>query len=168
MIKRRPLVMICDDDCDDHLLVREAFRDARAESMLAFVCSGEELMAFLEKSCSKDGLSESPCPDLILLDLNMSPMSGLVTLKRIKAHPLYRSIPVVVFTTSRDAADIRQSYDAGANSFISKPADHEEFMEMVRQLERYWFHTAQLPRRRCLQAGGDRGGYFLCEERVES
>ena len=86
-------------------------------------------------------------PDLILLDLNLPGMDGCQVLTRIKSDPFLRTIPVVVLTTSEAEEDILQTYQAGANTYISKPGEYSRYRELVATLEHYWVDTAlKVPR----------------------
>ena len=86
-------------------------------------------------------------PDIILLDLNMPCKDGREVLAEIKQDPDLKLIPVVVFTTSADEDDLRHSYDSGANSFVTKPADLQQFMNVVKAIEDFWFGISTLPGR---------------------
>jgi CheY-like chemotaxis protein len=79
-----------------------------------------------------------PAPTLILLDLKLPRLGGLEVLERLKHHPSFASIPVVVLTTSRDEGDVRRAYQLGANSYIVKPVDFDKFLEVAAQIEHYW------------------------------
>jgi CheY-like chemotaxis protein len=133
-------VLMADDDADDCLLTRDAFRRGQVREELRCVGDGEALI--------KDLRSRGDKPTLILLDLNMPRMNGIEALKEIKADPDLREIPVVVLTTSSAEDDIAKSYQLGANSFITKPHGLESYQEMVKSLSRYWFDTVTLPHER--------------------
>ena len=86
-------------------------------------------------------------PDLILLDLNLPGLDGCQVLRRIKGDPYLRMIPVVILTTSNREEDILQTYQAGANTYISKPDEYPRYRELVATLEHYWVDTAlKVPR----------------------
>jgi len=134
---------MADDDEDDQLLLREAFRKVGPSGDLRVVNDGEELLTCLRHTVEEGGAA---ClPDLILLDLNMPRKDGRETLRELKADPALRSIPVVIFTTSAAADDITTSYDLGGNSYIRKPDSFAGLVEVVRMLDRYWFDTVRLP-----------------------
>ncbi len=138
-----PLILVCDDDHEDQLLIEHAFAEACIEAEFRFTGDGVELTEYLQK-CNKDG--KSPYPDIILLDLNMPRMDGSQALEWIKSHPQHRAIPVVVYTTSRDPVEIRRCYAAGANSFMTKCSSLWDLVEKVRAFSKYWTETAELPR----------------------
>jgi len=102
-------------------------------------------MCFLQRR--NDEFASAPRPDLILLDLNMPRLNGREFLAAIKADELLAAIPVVVLTTSDAEKDVLASYQLGAASFISKPLDMEEFIAVIRQLDRYWFMLSRLPKK---------------------
>lgn len=137
-------ILLADDDPDDRLLVQEAFEENRLINELATVQDGEELMDFLHK---RGKFTESKItPGLILLDLNMPRKSGLEALKEIKEDPYLKRLPVVILTTSKAEEDIVRSYDLGVNSFIVKPVTFEALVELIKDLDKYWFQIVELPK----------------------
>jgi CheY-like chemotaxis protein len=77
-------------------------------------------------------------PDLVIVDINMPKINGLEVLKKIKSHPDFKIIPVVILTTSSESSDIQTAYQMGANSYIVKPVDFEKFIDVASQIELYW------------------------------
>lgn len=137
-------ILMADDDPDDRLLVKEAFEENRLINELATVEDGEELMDFLYK---RGKFAESTVtPGLILLDLNMPRKSGHEALREIKADPKLRRLPVVILTTSKAEEDIIRSYDLGVNSFIVKPVTFEALVELIKEIDKYWFQIVELPK----------------------
>jgi CheY-like chemotaxis protein len=130
------LVFTADDDEDDRLLLRNAFDQQSPNCQLVFFTDGDELLSALTS------LHPSDYPTLIILDLNMPRMSGFEVLRQIKTHPRLRLIPVVVMTTSSNEEDVALSYQAGSNSFVTKPDSYEKLLELVRITRQYWFETA--------------------------
>jgi CheY-like chemotaxis protein len=138
---------MADDDEDDCLLVKEAFTENRLLNELHFVSDGEELMDYLHRRNQyADPAKSSSCPGLILLDLNMPRKNGREALKEIKADPRLRHIPVVVLTTSQEELDILNSYELGANSYISKPVTFEGLVRVIRSFGHYWLNIVDLPK----------------------
>lgn len=90
--------------------------------------------------------ADAPRPDLVLLDLNMPRKDGREVLSDIKGDPDLKSIPVVVLTTSDVQRDVEASYLRGANSFVTKPMDVEDFFTLIHTVEGYWFRTVKLPK----------------------
>lgn len=138
-------ILMADDDPDDCLLVRKAFKTSRLCNDLRFVNDGEELMDYLYQRDKYKEPGRAPQPGLILLDLNMPRKDGREALKEIKADPDLREIPVVVLTTSKDEEDVLKSYNLGANSYITKPVTFEGLVEVVKSLGKYWFEIVELP-----------------------
>jgi len=136
-------ILLADDDPDDRLLVQEAFEENRLINELATVEDGEELMDFLRKEGKY--ADSTVMPGLILLDLNMPRKSGLEALREIKGDEKLRRLPVVILTTSKAEEDIIRSYDLGVNSFIVKPVTFEALVELVKDLDKYWFQIVELP-----------------------
>jgi CheY-like chemotaxis protein len=144
-IRKSVTILMADDDPDDRLLTKEAFRQGGFVDVLRFVCDGEDLLDYLHHRGKHANPESSPHPNLILLDLNMPRKDGREALAEIKADPNLRYIPIVVLTTSRAEEDILRTYDLGANSFIIKPVTFIGLMEVTRVLMNYWFETIELP-----------------------
>jgi len=138
-----PVFLICDDDRDDQLLIEAAFAEACINADFRFTSDGPELIEYLQ---NPDGEGKNPCPYIILLDLNMPRMDGIKVLEWIKSHPNLRTIPVVMYTTNREQADIQQCYRAGANSFMTKCTTFDGLVDKVKAFSKYWTETAELPK----------------------
>lgn len=138
-------ILIADDDQDDCMMTREAFRECCIANPLHFVHDGEELLNYLKRRPPYEDAVRYPLPGLILLDLNMPRMDGREALLAIKGDSLLRSIPVVILSTSSADEDILRSYAIGVNSFITKPASFSGLLEVVRNLARYWLEIVELP-----------------------
>lgn len=141
-------ILVADDDSDDCLLTREAFRENRLAHRLHFVHNGEELLDYLHGRPPFTDRQRFPLPGLILLDLNMPLKDGREALVEIKSDPRLRNIPVVILTTSAEPEDILRSYADGANSFISKPGSFSGLLDTVRAISHYWLDTVALPTER--------------------
>ncbi len=130
-------ILMADDDADDRYLTRTAFEQTNLDCQLFFVEDGSEVFDFLNGSGKYR--DRSGClPNLILLDLNMPKKDGKQVLHEIKGAPAFRHIPVIIFTTSRSPEDVRQMYQLGASSFITKPSSFDQLVEVVRHIGRYW------------------------------
>jgi two-component system, response regulator len=138
-------VLVAEDDDDDFHLTREAFGEALVAQELIRVRDGEELLDYLLRRGSYERRAEPLGRLLILLDLNMPRMDGREALRELKAHPELRRIPVIALTTSKAEEDIVGTYDLGVNSFIRKPVRHDQFVDAVRTLKRYWLDLAEIP-----------------------
>ena len=135
-------VLLVEDDPGDVLMTREAFAHYRIRNPLHVVGDGEQAMQFLRQ----DGeYADVPRPGLILLDLNLPKRNGLEVLADLKSDAKLLSIPVVVLTTSQAEADILRSYTLHANAYISKPVDFDKFMDVIRQIHRFFLTLVQLP-----------------------
>jgi CheY-like chemotaxis protein len=126
-------ILLVEDNLLDADLVRLAVQKTEAPVSFNVAQDGEEALADLKR-----WETGSPVPILILLDLKLPGVSGLEVLKKIKTHPRYRILPVVVLTSSNDAGDIRQAYELGANSYILKSIDYDQFASAVVLIHRYW------------------------------
>lgn len=137
-------ILIAEDDKDDQLLCQEALNEAGFGSGVEFVSDGQQLMDDLRRRAAGGSNGESRLPDLILLDLNMPKKDGREALGEIKSDPLLKRIPVVVLTTSKAEADVLQSYDCGANSFVTKPFTYDGLYGLMTALTNYWVRTATM------------------------
>jgi CheY-like chemotaxis protein len=139
----RPVeVLLVEDSEGDVRLTREALKEAKVHNNLSVVKDGVEAMAFLRR---EGKYSAAPRPDLVLLDLNMPRKDGRAVLAEVKADPELRRIPVVILTTSKAEEDILRSYDLHANSYVTKPVDFEQFMNVVRSIEDFWLTVVKYP-----------------------
>jgi len=135
-------ILLVEDSPADVLITREAFAEFRLTNILHVVEDGVEALAFL----SQDGKYASvPRPDLILLDLNLPRKNGREVLAEIKADPRFKTIPVVVLTTSHSEQDVLQAYDQHANCYIVKPVGFENFVEAMKSIRQFWFSVVTLP-----------------------
>ncbi len=139
------IVLLADDDDDDRMMAADALREAKVTNELQFVTDGEELMEYLYHRGKYAPPAHSPRPGLLLLDLNMPRKDGREALREMKANPVFRSIPVVVLTTSKTEEDIAQIYGLGANSFITKPISFEDLVQAMKVIGEYWFQIVSLP-----------------------
>jgi two-component system response regulator len=129
-------ILLVEDNPDDVLLTKRAFEKSHVLNSVVVAEDGEQALEFLF------GLGENKdnplIPELILLDLKMPKVGGLEVLERLQQDPVLSLIPVVVLTTSTEEEDLVKSYKYGANSFIRKPVDFNQFVAAVKQLELYW------------------------------
>lgn len=136
-------ILLVEDDLGDAGLVRIALRRGRYPVTLHHVKNGNEALGFLRR-IGADYVA-APRPAVILLDLNLPGRSGHEILQELKADQLLRGIPVVVLSTSEADRDIAKAYQLGANSFISKPMDVEDFTRAIHGVQDYWFRLVRLP-----------------------
>lgn len=145
MSKSNVPILLIEDDEDDVSLTQRAFIKGRILNKLYVVRDGEEAMEFLEHRGRYSDPDDAPRPGIILLDLNMPKMDGREVLQKIKSSENLRVIPVIVLTTSERDEDILESYENGANTFITKPVEFGKFVETVVTLGKYWLSIAELP-----------------------
>lgn len=131
--------MIAEDDADDRFLLRTAFEERGYDDHLVFVENGIELMKYLGDIEAQ--LSLLSFPKFILLDLNMPKMDGREVLQKIKQHAIYRAIPVVVYSTTRNEGEMRKCYELGADSYIVKPSRFDSLLQTVDELRSNWVNT---------------------------
>jgi CheY-like chemotaxis protein len=139
----RPVeVLLVEDNPGDVRLTREALKEGKIRNHLHVARDGVEALAFLRRQGEHAG---APRPDLILLDLNLPRKDGREVLTEIKDDVSLRQIPVVVLTSSQAEEDIVRAYDLHANCYISKPVDLDQFINVVRSIEDFWFTVVKLP-----------------------
>lgn len=127
-----PILLIEDNPLDLDLTLR-AFALRNLTNIIQVARDGEEALAFIQKWEQGE-----PCPIVILLDLKLPKVNGLEVLQEIKSHPVYKTIPVVILTTSAESSDVKTAYSLGANSYIVKPVDFDKFVEVAKNIELYW------------------------------
>jgi two-component system, chemotaxis family, response regulator Rcp1 len=135
-------ILLVEDNVADARLTVESLKDCKVFNQLSFVSDGEEAIDFLYRRGKHHSASR---PDLILLDLNLPRKNGREVLAQIKTDPDLKSIPVVILTSSNSERDIVTSYNLHANCYITKPIDLDEFAEVVRAVEGFWFSIVKLP-----------------------
>ncbi|MGA8151215.1 MAG: response regulator [Terriglobales bacterium] len=138
-------ILLVEDNPDDLELALHALKKENLANNIFVVRDGEEALDFLFCSGGFADRSVSHPPKLVLLDLKLPKINGLEVLTRLKQDPRTKSIPVVILTSSREEQDLVRSYDLGANSFIQKPVDFEQFRNTVKQTGLYWLVMNQQP-----------------------
>jgi CheY-like chemotaxis protein len=130
-------ILLVEDNLGDVRLTREAFKDARIPLELNVVSDGVEALDFLRR---RGAYSQSPRPDLILLDLNLPRMDGRVVLEELKAD-LTKSLPVIILSVSSAPEDIEYSYARHANCYVAKPEQLDGFKNVVRGVDEFWLSS---------------------------
>jgi CheY-like chemotaxis protein len=143
-MKPLPELLIVDDNPADVVLAREALTGSVHGSQISSVEDGDEAMAFLNH---RGRYLNTIRPDLVILDLNLPKRDGLAVLVAMKAAPDLCRIPVVIFSTSRLRQDIARSYEVGANCYVSKPGNLNDFFSAIKAIEQFWFGFVNLPPR---------------------
>jgi len=140
MMKRMTILLV-EDNPDDEELTRIAFQESNLLNELVVARDGEQALDYLLDPTGKG----HPLPSLVLLDLKLPKIDGLEVLRRLRADPRSRLLPVVVLTTSKEESDLISSYELGCNSYIRKPVVFTDFIEAVRQLGMYWLMLNEPP-----------------------
>ena len=136
-------LLLVEDNPGDVRLTQEALKESSTEINLNVVVDGEEAISYLRRLGEYEN---SPRPDVILLDLNLPKKSGTEVLEEIKIDEHLRMIPVIILTTSDAEHDIIKAYKLYANCFIIKPVDFDEFTNVIKLVETFWFNVVKLPR----------------------
>ena len=137
-------ILLVEDSLPDIELTLEALEDAKFANNVNVVRDGEAAIDYLLRAGPHAGAIR---PDLIILDLNLPRRSGQEVLAAIKADDDLRRIPVAILTTSAAEADVVRSYDLGANCYLTKPVDVEQFLRVVQSIEDFWLGLVRLPSR---------------------
>lgn len=136
-------VLLVEDNPGDVLLTQEALRDDKLKINLNVVSDGEEAMNFLRR-CGP--YKFAPRPALVLLDLNLPRKDGREVLAEIKNDAVLKCLPIVVLTTSQTDEDIMKAYSLNANCYIQKPMHLEQFINVIKNIEFFWFTVVKLPK----------------------
>ena len=135
-------ILLVEDNPNDIILTKRAFKKNNINTELSIVSDGVEALNYLINAATSD---EKHLPAVILLDLKLPRMDGLELLQRIRMDQLLKNLPVVILTSSKEEQDIMKSYNLGANSYIRKPVNFEQFNEAVHQLALYWLFLNEPP-----------------------
>jgi len=139
------IILMVEDNPSDVALTQRALAKSRITNELVVAEDGQEALDYLFATGKHTGRDVSDIPTLVLLDLKLSGIDGLEVLRQIRLDPRTRRLPVVIMTTSKEEQDVSQSYDLGANSYIRKPVDFDQFVEAVQQLGLYWLVLNEAP-----------------------
>jgi CheY-like chemotaxis protein len=138
-------ILLVEDNPDDVLLLKRAFKKAGFAHALQIASHGEEAVDYLAGDGRYADREKHPFPALMLLDLQLPRRSGHEVLEWLRGQDDLKRLPVVVLTSSREPTDINRAYDLGANSYLVKPVSFDALLEMVQILERYWIALAERP-----------------------
>lgn len=141
----KKVILLVEDNPDDELLTIRALKKNKILNEVVIARDGAEALDYLFGAGIHAGRDMSVQPQVVLLDLNLPKLSGLDVLKRIRSEESTHLLPVVILTTSDEEKDLIGSYSLGANSYIRKPVDFEQFSEAIRQLGMYWLVLNRAP-----------------------
>jgi two-component system, response regulator len=147
MAHKEKIILLVEDNPDDEALTLRALKKNNILNEVIVARDGIEALDYLFANGAYTGRDVSDSPQVILLDLKLPKVDGLEVLRQLRADERTRLFPVVILTTSNEDRDILSSYEIGANSYIRKPVDFEQFMEAVRQLGLYWLVLNMAPPR---------------------
>jgi len=140
------MILLVEDNPDDEALTLRALQKGHVANLVVVVRDGEEALEYLFRTGRYADVKD-PLPEVIMLDLKLPKVSGLEVLKQLRANPATSLIPVAILTSSREERDLVEGYSLGANSFIVKPVDMEQFTTAVQQVGLYWLLLNQVPGR---------------------
>lgn|SRR5579863_1158420 len=138
-------ILLVEDNPDDEALTLRAFRKNNVGTEVVVARDGAEALDYLFGTGAHANRDLSVVPQLVILDLKLPKIDGLEVLRRLRAAPLTKLLPVVILTSSNEERDRFESYGLGANSYIRKPVDFAHFVEAVRQLGLYWLLLNERP-----------------------
>lgn len=139
------VILLVEDNPDDEALTVRALKKNNIKNEVFVAHDGEEALDYLFKTGKHHGKDSQAVPQLILLDLKLPKVDGLDVLRELRANERTKLLPVVILTSSTEEQDRLKGYDLGANSYVRKPVDFNEFIEAVRQLGLYWLILNERP-----------------------
>jgi two-component system, response regulator len=141
------LILVVEDNPDDEFLMLEALQRGGVVTEIVIARDGQEAVDYLFASGAYASRDAERSPDLVLLDLKLPKIGGHEVLRRIRADHRTVNTPVVILTSSNEQRDIIKGYENGANSYVQKPVDFDEFTQAVKTLGIYWLGYNQVPTR---------------------
>jgi two-component system response regulator len=137
-------LLLVEDNPDDELLALRALRKGGFDPKVVVARDGVEALDWLHPAGEQSGQTH-PLPGLVLLDLKLPRIDGLEVLRRVRADPRTRTLPVVLLTSSRQPEDVARAYELGANGYVCKPVESDAFLEAVRTIGAYWLKLNEPP-----------------------
>lgn len=138
LIGDNKIILLVEDNPDDELLMIRALKKSHIGNEIVIARDGVEALDYLFGTGNYEGRDMRQMPQLIMLDLKLPKIDGLEVLRRLRADDNTKYIPVVVLTTSTEQQDVISSYELGANAYVQKPVDFDDFVEATRQLGLFW------------------------------
>jgi two-component system, response regulator len=142
---KNKIILLVEDNLDDQELAFLAFKRCRIPNKIVAVRDGTEALDYLFRTGPYAQRDMETTPAVILLDLNLPKVNGLEVLKKIRSDKRTQLLPVVILTSSQEEEDIVASYHLGANSFVQKPVNFDQFTEAARQMGTYWLQLNETP-----------------------
>jgi len=139
------VILLAEDEEDYVLLIRRAFAQAKIPNPMHVVWNGQEAIAYLKGEGKYANREEYPLPDLFLLDLKMPRVNGFEVLKWVRSQPGLAPLRVLVLTSSEEIRDVNEAYKLGANSFLVKPLDFQDFAQLSRLIQEFWLKASKAP-----------------------
>lgn len=139
------VILLVEDNPDDVKLAIHAFKKCNIANQVVVAGDGVEALDYLFGTGPYAGRDTSVQPSIVLLDLKLPRLDGKEVLRRLRGDPRTKHQPVVILTSSKEEQDVTRCYDLGANSYIRKPIDFDQFTEAVRQLGLYWLLLNEPP-----------------------
>ena len=139
------VILLVEDNADDELLTLRALKNNNIRSEVVVARDGVEALEYLWGDGNPGEPSRGRLPEVVLLDLNLPKLDGLEVLRRLRADARTKLVPVVILTSSNEERDRLAGYQLGANSYVRKPVDFEQFSEAARQLGLYWLVLNESP-----------------------
>jgi CheY-like chemotaxis protein len=138
-------ILLVEDNDDDIQLTLRAFRKGDLVSTVTVVRDGVEALDYLLAKGEYAARNPDVLPDLVLLDIKLPRVDGVQVLQRLRSHPRTMLIPIVILTSSAEPKDLLTCYTLGANSYVRKPIDFQQFTRALHQIGSYWLQTNQAP-----------------------
>ena len=146
MQRRDPLVLLVEDNEDDEALTLRGFNKHLPGARVIVARDGQQAISMISGiESGNQGTAQADVPDFVLLDLKLPLASGFEVMHRLRSVEATRKIPVVVFSSSDQPQDVANSYLHGANTFVQKPTQYEDYMPVIGAIAHYWFEVASLP-----------------------
>jgi two-component system, response regulator len=139
------LILVVEDNPNEEALILRAFKKYNLSSQITVVRDGAEAIDFVFCQGVYKDRDPEDLPQLILLDINLPKLSGLDVLRRLRANERTRLLPIIMLTSSVEEQDLLESYRSGANSYVQKPIQYDQFLESIRQLGMYWLLVNEPP-----------------------
>ncbi len=139
------IILVAEDEEDYVLLIKQVFAKAHIPNPVYVVWNGEEAINYLKGEGKYANREEYPLPDIFLLDLKMPRVNGFEVLKWVRQQPGLASLRILVLTSSDAIRDVNEAYQLGANSFLVKPLDFQDFTHLSRLIADFWFKASRTP-----------------------